>query len=210
MLGGGGAGGAGTPLHATAGGGGGGYSHHGRSGDYSPQNPHQQQYDTTPVGATATAGTHGSSTAYGGGVAGFRRLAARYPRLHTGALQWVWSAVVWYFWTAVWLLSMPWRVTRWLAPHFLQPPLQWAEDTALWLAAPPTRLAGDAVHGALALADRAIAGGSRAVSSLHTSNVHHWLTAYEAYLWLLMHRAHEMERHGWEGLLRRSLARRSV
>lgn len=60
---------------------------------------------------------------------------------------------------------LPAQVTRWLAPHFLQPPLQWAEDTALWLAAPPTRLAGDAVHGALALADRAVGGwGPRVVT----------------------------------------------
>jgi NAD(P)-dependent dehydrogenase (short-subunit alcohol dehydrogenase family) len=40
--------------------------------------------------------------------------------------------------------------------RFLQPPLQWAEDTGVWLAAPPARLAGDVVHGALALADRGI------------------------------------------------------
>ncbi|KAG2452687.1 hypothetical protein HYH02_002919 [Chlamydomonas schloesseri] len=234
-------GGAGAPYHATAGGGGGGYSHQGGRNSYSPQQQlhqrhpqHQQQYDITPVGATATGttGTHGggggsayqstygrappgsaapAATAGGGGAAAFssRRLAARYPRLHTGLLQAVWSGLVWYVSTAAWLVCLPWRATRWLTPRFLQPPLQWAEDTGVWLAAPPARLAGDVVHGTLALADRLITGGTRTVSSVHASNAHHYLTAYEAYLWLFMHRAHAAERHGWEGL-RRSLASRTV
>ncbi|KAG2427856.1 hypothetical protein HXX76_012176 [Chlamydomonas incerta] len=238
-LGGGGAsGGAGAPFHAPAGGGGGGYSQQGHR-SYSPQHPHphphQQQYDITPVGATAgtpaggtsaaasrqgaglggkpasatASATAASAAAGGGGGSSFRHLAARYPRLHTGVLQWAWASLVWYVSTAAWLLGMPWRATRWLTPRFLQPPLQWAEDTGLALAAPPTRLAGDAAHGSLTLADRLLTGGGRALSSAHTANLHHWATAYEAYLWLLMHRAHAVERHGWEGL-RRSLARRTV
>ncbi len=54
-----------------------------------------------------------------------------------------------------------------------------------------------------------ITGSTRTLSSVHASNVHHYLTAYEAYLWLVMQRAHAAERHGWEGL-RRSLASRAV
>ncbi|KAG2492117.1 hypothetical protein HYH03_009608 [Edaphochlamys debaryana] len=194
---------AGSAADYTAGGGGdrayggGGYSGSGAAAGYG-----------SPYGAGGGdrgAAGYGYGTAGAGGGGGRysrtsprRPLVGPYPRLVY--LQWLWGAIAWFWGSLGWALTLPWRITTWLTPSFLRPAVDWVEDTALWWLGPPIRLAANLTHGTIAAVDRLLSGGRTTVSSTHTGNTHHFWVALEAYLRLIQHKAHLVEKHGFDGL----------
>ncbi|PNH04948.1 hypothetical protein TSOC_008840 [Tetrabaena socialis] len=163
-----------------------------------PRKPASPSMASAP-GRTAVSSGAGSGL---GGVGYGRPLRAgasgARPRLHY--LHWLWSAFVAYWSSVAWVVTLPWRALSWLTPGFLQPALHWVEGTAAWWTGPPARLAADAVYGSLAFVDRLLYGGSSTVSRVHSANMHHWWVSYEAYLRLVQHKAHLVEKHGFDGL----------
>lgn len=48
------------------------------------------------------------------------------------------------------------QATKWLTPGFLQPAVQWVENTALWWGMPPVRLAAGALYGSISFVDNMV------------------------------------------------------
>ncbi len=48
------------------------------------------------------------------------------------------------------------QATKWLTPGFLQPAVQWVENTALWWGMPPVRLAAGAMYGSISFVDHMV------------------------------------------------------
>ncbi|GLC39334.1 hypothetical protein PLESTB_000896100 [Pleodorina starrii] len=149
-------------------------------------------------GGGGGGGSVASVGSYYGTAGGGRGGATRYPRLRS--LQWLWSAVVWYWSTVAWVVTLPWKIFTWLTPGFLKPAEEWVESTLEWWTGPPIRLAADVLYGIISWFDGLLSYGRRSVSTTHKSNMHHFWVAYEAYLRLIQHKAHLIEKHGFDGL----------
>ncbi|KXZ49868.1 hypothetical protein GPECTOR_19g319 [Gonium pectorale] len=148
--------------------------------------------------AASTAPPPSSHGPYGTGAGAGVKGGVQRPPLRS--LQWLWSSIVWYWSTLTWFVTLPWRVLSFLTPGFLQPYMRWTEETANWWTSPVTRLASDATYGTIAFFDHQLSWLRGTVASTHSSNVHHFWVAYEAYLRLIQHKAHLIETHGFDGL----------
>ncbi|GIL66001.1 hypothetical protein Vafri_19645, partial [Volvox africanus] len=120
------------------------------------------------------------------------------PKLQN--LQWLWSFIIWYCRTVAWFVTMPWRVLTWMSPTFLRLAEKRVEQTVWWWTSPVVQLTADVIYNTIALLDGMMSYVRRAVLTTHSSNMHHFWVAYEAYLRLIQHKAHLVEQHGFQGL----------